>query len=198
MHWSFSGRQCFYKQGINTELLIGMISVICGTNRKGSNSLKFCNSISTILNQLDQDSRKLDLRDLPNDFVFNNEVYGASNGTLDQLQNDHVADADRFIFVIPEYNGSFPGVVKAFLDSFSPSKIHYKKALIIGISSGRSGNVRGLEHFTGVLNYLRVTVYPFKPAIANCHHLIDEDQNVVRDEKTLELLQSTIEEFLKF
>ena len=66
--------------------------------------------------------------------------------------------------------------------------------MLIGISSGRAGNLRGMEHFTGVLNYLRVTVHPFKPAIAHCHELVEDAQ--MKDERTLKLLRNTIEDFL--
>jgi len=175
-----------------------MISVICSTNRKESNSAIFAKSISGLLTEMGQENRMLDLIDLPDDFVFNNEVYGIHNDRLLQIQDKHVTEAEKFIFVIPEYNGSFPGVVKAFIDSFSPSRIHNKKALLIGISSGRAGNLRGLEHFTGIMNYLRVTVSPFKPSIAFCHNLVEEEKGNINDEKTISLLSGACENFIQF
>ena len=171
-----------------------MISIICSTNRKESNSKVFASAIQQILESKLLECNLLDLKELPEDFVFNNEVYGSTNTPLLQLQDAHVTEVDQFIFVIPEYNGSFPGVLKAFIDSFSPSRIHNKTALLVGISSGRAGNLRGLEHFTGVLNYLRVTVHPFKPAIAHCHQLVERGS--MSDERTIGLLTTTIEEFV--
>ena len=173
-----------------------MVSVIAGTNRKDSNSAIFTDAISKILKTKDVEHRVLNLVDLPEDFVFTNEVYGGTNQTLLEIQDKHVTEADKFVFVLPEYNGSFPGVAKAFIDSFSPSRIHNKKALLVGISSGRAGNLRGMEHFTGVLNYLRVAVYPFKPAVAHCTQVIED--NEVKDEKTLNLLSNTLDDFLAF
>lgn len=175
-----------------------MISVICSTNRKESNSAIFAHAISGYLTEMGQANTVLDLFSLPDDFVFNNEVYGIQNERLLQIQDKHITQADKYIFVIPEYNGSFPGVVKAFIDSFSPSRIHNKKALLIGISSGRAGNIRGLEHFTGVLNYLRVTVSPFKPAVPHCHNLVDLKKKSMNNKDTESLLKGACESFIKF
>ncbi len=107
----------------------------------------------------------------------------------------YVASADKFIFLIPEYNGSFPGVLKAFVDSVDPALFKNKKALLIGLSAGRAGNVRGLDHFTGVLHYLKTTVYPFKFAIPGVENQIsDENQKNVLKQKLSEL----VEDFLNF
>jgi NAD(P)H-dependent FMN reductase len=170
-----------------------MVSIICSTNRKDSNSRVFAQAISELLDEQNKENRLLDLRDLPDDYLFNNEVFGIVNTPLLQKQDEHVTEADAFVFVIPEYNGSFPGALKSFIDSFSPSRIHNKKALLVGISSGRAGNVRGLDHFTGVLNYLRVLVHPFKPAISHCHELVDSGRVV--DEATLHLLKNALDDF---
>ncbi|MGY8953110.1 MAG: NADPH-dependent FMN reductase [Flavobacteriales bacterium] len=175
-----------------------MISVISSTNRKNSISSVFAKSICELLNESKIDNKVLNLNDLPDDFIFNNEVFGVHNERLLQIQDNHITDADKFIFILPEYNGSFPGAVKSFIDSFSPSRIHNKKALLIGISAGRAGNIRGLEHFTGILNYLRITVSPVKPAFAQCHTLIDEKLGLVNDENTLAFLKTNCEEFIEF
>ena len=42
-----------------------------------------------------------------------------------------VTKTDKFIFVIPEYNGSFPGVLKVFIDACSfPESFYEKKAAL--------------------------------------------------------------------
>ena len=108
-----------------------MISVISSTNRKNSISSVFAKSICELLNESKIDNKVLNLNDLPDDFIFNNEVFGINNERLLQIQDNYITDADKFIFILPEYNGSFPGAVKSFIDSFSPSRIHNKKALLI-------------------------------------------------------------------
>ncbi|MGB0390526.1 MAG: NADPH-dependent FMN reductase [Salibacteraceae bacterium] len=173
-----------------------MISVICSTNRKESNSLAFARAIIEILDSQREKCQLLNLEDLPKDFIFENEVFGAINDELVKIQDTYLTNSNKYIFILPEYNGSFPGVVKAFIDSSAPSRLHNKKALLIGISSGRAGNVRGLEHFTGVLNYLRINVFPFKPAISSCHEGVEN--NKVTNEHYLSLLENSVNEFLVF
>lgn len=171
-----------------------MVSVISSTNRAESNSWVFTQAIGSILNEMDIENRLLNLADLPNDFVFNNASFGKLSNKLSEVHAKHIEQAEIFVFVLPEYNGSFPGSVKAFIDGFPPKIIQGKKALLIGISSGRAGNLRGLEHFTGVLNYLKVHVHPFKPAVAHCHELVDNGE--LKDDKTISLLRASLGEFL--
>ncbi len=173
-----------------------MISIICGTNRNLSNSYIFAKEIEALINSKQQECKLLNLEDLPNDFAFENEVYGNERAPLNDIADNFISRSDKFVFVIPEYNGSFPGVLKAFIDSFSPDRIRGKQALLIGIASGRAGNLRGLDHFTGVMNYLNVHVLPMKVAISHCHTLVDEKSKRVNDEKTIELLNQQLEGLL--
>ena len=170
-----------------------MITIISGTNRKLSNSSIFAKEIEALLIGKNETCKVLNLEHLPNDFAFDNEVYGNSDAPLNEIAEEYISKSDKFVFVIPEYNGSFPGALKAFIDAFSPDRIKGKKALLIGISSGRVGNLRGLDHFTGVMNYLNIHVLPMKVAISHCHTLIDFKTKRVNNEKTIELLKEQID-----
>lgn len=173
------------------------VSIVCGTNRQGSNSHIVAQSIYKLLQAKGVPTGYLNLKDLPDDFVFKNEVISNPEPVLDQMVEEHVSNASHFIFILPEYNGSFPGVAKAFLDSFPPPKIHHKRALLVGVSTGRAGNLRGLEQFTGILNYLKVHVYPLKMAIEYVDKKIDPNSDMFTDETTLRLLDSAIDRFLE-
>ena len=173
-----------------------MITIICGTNRNLSNSYIFAKEIEVLINSKQEGCKVLNLEDLPNDFAFENEVYGNEYAPLNLIANKFISGSNKFVFVIPEYNGSFPGVLKAFIDSFSPDRIRGKQALLIGIASGRAGNLRGLDHFMGVMNYLDVHVLPMKVAISHCHTLIDEKSKSISDERTIELLRQQVETLL--
>jgi chromate reductase len=175
-----------------------MVSIITGTNRKDSNSAVYGEELKRLLANSGTPCRMLNLTDLPENFVFANEVYDRPGDDMKNIAKDFVEDAERFIFVIPEYNGSFPGALKAFIDSVFPSRIRGKKALLVGIASGRAGNLRGLEHFTGVLNYLNVAVMPFKPTIPHVEATLNEDMTELMDEKVRALLEKAVGEFLKF
>jgi len=61
--------------------------------------------------------------------------------------------ADAIVIVSPEYNHSFPGLLKHVLDSCLKEYIH-KAAGIVGVSAGVFGGARTIEHFQPVLREL--------------------------------------------
>jgi NAD(P)H-dependent FMN reductase len=61
--------------------------------------------------------------------------------------------ADAIVIVTPEYNHSFPGLLKHVLDSCLKEYIH-KAAGIVGVSAGVFGGARAIENFQPVLREL--------------------------------------------
>jgi NAD(P)H-dependent FMN reductase len=61
--------------------------------------------------------------------------------------------ADAIVIVSPEYNHSFPGLLKHVLDSCLKEYIH-KAAGIVGVSAGVFGGSRMIENFQPVLREL--------------------------------------------
>ncbi len=183
-----------------------MITVISGTNRVGSNTLKIAKHYVQLLQKNSAEAeeiRLLDLANIPLSYYENDTLAGDSqHPELRKIQEDFIIPADRFVFVIPEYNGSFPGVLKMFIDVCSvymmkeSFKIGTKKALLVGVASGRSGNLRGLEHFSGVLNYLNVIVLPNHLPISSVHKLMDSEGNVT-DADTVKATEAQVVDFLK-
>lgn len=122
--------------------------IISGTNRLGSNSLKVAKYYQQELKRKGEDWDLLSLEDLPHDLLFT-DLYNKRSEAFEPLQ-EKVFKAQKYIFVIPEYNGSYPGVLKAFIDACAyPASFYHKKAILIGVSSGKYGNIRGVDHFTG-------------------------------------------------
>ncbi len=64
--------------------------------------------------------------------------------------------ADGLIIVSPEYNHSFPGLLKHVLDSCLEEYIH-KPAAIVGVSAGSFGGARGIQNLLPVLRELGLT-----------------------------------------
>ena len=117
----------------------------------------------------------MDLAKLPKDFAFS-ALY--ENNGKNELFNQFIAkakDAKQYIFVVPEYNGSFPGVVKTFIDGLPyPSFLKGKYITLTGISSGTMGTALGLSHLTDILNYLGATVNPVKVRIPSIEKQFSE------------------------
>ncbi len=180
-----------------------MITVIAGTNRKGSETAHFAKHVFDVLKEESKGEVKLlDMQDLPHDW-FHNAMYAADtqSDSLTKIQDDCILPAEKFVFVIPEYNGGFPGVVKLFIDACSvrnyADNFKGKKAAIIGIAAGRAGNLRGMEHLTGVLNYLGTTIMPNRLPISSIGKLLDEDKNV-KDTDTIKAIKDFADSLVKF
>ena len=53
--------------------------------------------------------------------------------------------ADAIVIVVPEYNHSFPGLLKHVLDSCLKEYIH-KAVGVVGVSAGPFGGARVIQH----------------------------------------------------
>ena len=68
---------------------------------------------------------------------------------------------------------------------------------MLGVAAGRAGNLRGMDHLTGVMNYLGSIVMPDKLPISSINSLIDSDMQLI-DEDTKVVLEAHAQSFLKF
>lgn len=140
-----------------------MITLVSGTNRSNSLTLRFSNIYRQLLLQEGADVQLLSLCDLPSEILLT-DVYGkeARPASVEALQQTYFIPAEKFVFIFPEYNGSFPGVMKLLVDSMDPRRTFQgKKASLVGIATGRAGNLRGLDHFASILHHMNVTVMPY-------------------------------------
>ena len=71
----------------------------------------------------------------------------------DAAFSNKMALADGLVIVTPEYNHSFPGLLKHLLDSCLKEYIH-KAAGIVGVSAGPFGGVRVIQDFLPVIREL--------------------------------------------
>jgi NAD(P)H-dependent FMN reductase len=182
-----------------------MITIISSTNRKNSETIKFAQHYYEQLKaKTTEEVRLLDLCDVPND-MLHQDMYSADNQSLAlrAIQEDCMIPADKFVFIAPEYNGSIPGILKLFIDACSVYKMKDtfksgdKKALLVGISSGRAGNLRGMIHLTGMLNYLNITVHPNQLPISSIGDLFDAEGKITHAD-TLKATDAQMDEFLKY
>lgn len=142
-----------------------MITIISCTNRKGALSYKVSLIYKKILESITKDVVEIvDLEKLPHDFTFTALYENSGKNLTFNRFRDHISSSKKFVFVIPEYNGSFPGVLKTFIDGMAyPSAFKSKTAALVGISSGKQGATLALSHMTDILNYLGCNVLAVKP-----------------------------------
>ena len=180
-----------------------MITIISGTNRKGSATEKFAKHFYKLIkSKTKQPVKYFSLQKLPDDILHVGMYSGKKQSkALRKIQEEMMIPAEKFIFVSPEYNGSFPGVLKLFLDAcsiheYSPT-FKGKKAGLVGIASGRAGNLRGMDHLSTVLNHVGTEVMGAKLPISQCEDLMDE-KGVILDKNTLEAIESHVNAFLEY
>lgn len=164
-----------------------MITIISGSNRKGNYTVSFAKKYQQIVEEKGISCRLFSLTDLPEAFTFSN-LYDFDNSSIESVIEDYIRPAKKIVFVVPEYNGSFPGVLKTFIDAIHPANFSGKLAAIVGVSSGRAGNLRGIDHLTSVLHHLKVEVLFNKLPISGIENLMNEERVVV-DERTIELME---------
>jgi len=180
-----------------------MITVFSGTNRKNSRSRLIAEYIyNSLKERTTEEVRFFSMEDLPLD-IFNENMYSeeGQSPALSKIQDEFLVPATKIYFIVPEYNGGTPGVLKLFIDAcsvrqYSPSFHGGKKAALVGVSSGRAGSLRGLEYMTGILNYLKINVLPNKLPISVIESLLTD--NEFTDEGAQKAIQQQVEEFIKF
>jgi NAD(P)H-dependent FMN reductase len=166
-----------------------MYTIISGTNRIDSNTIRVAQLYQEILREKGITSPILSLVGL--NVLERNPEYV-------DIEHKFILPAVKFIFVSPEYNGSIPGVLKCLFDISDTGKVWAgKKALLTGVSTGRAGNLRGMEHLTGILHYLRVVVHPNKLPISVVDKLFNAQQ-LITDKATLVAIDQQLEEFIQF
>lgn len=180
-----------------------MTTVISGTNRKGSICKRYAEKYYALLSEiLGDEVQFLALEDIPHDW-FSADMYasGRMTPTLAAIQDQYILPADSFVFVSSEYNGSFPGALKLFIDACTVREyarnFKGKKAALVGVASGRAGNLRGMHHLAGVLNYLGTTTLPDQLPISKANTLLDENREIA-DADTLKTLALHAQDFARF
>lgn len=174
-----------------------MITVLSCTNREHNLTRILAEFYHRSLISLGAEAKLLDFRKMPDRILFDNPVFNGNGVEMQQIAEEFIHPADKFVFIIPEYNGSYPGILKVFIDGMKPEWFAHKKAAIVGMSTGRAGNLRGMDHLTDILMYLNMQVMNNRLPVSRFHTLLDE-QKEIADPYTLSALQLHQKQLLNF
>jgi chromate reductase, NAD(P)H dehydrogenase (quinone) len=173
-----------------------MITIISSTNRPGSNTFKVAKYYQNRLREKGTEAGLFSLMDLPPTLIAT-DLYGKHSAEFKPIQQ-LITQTDKFLFVIPEYNGSYPGVLKVFIDACAfPESFYEKKAALVGVSAGKYGNIRGIDHFTGVCHYINLHIMPLKLHIANIKQELDANDNLFKED-TVKFIDEQIDKFINY
>jgi NAD(P)H-dependent FMN reductase len=124
------------------------IPVILGTTRKGRMSAHAARfMVEQVEKRQGVSTELIDLSGVPL------PIDDAGEEIKDAAFSNKMARADALVIVTPEYNHSFPGLLKHALDSCLKEYIH-KAAGIVGVSAGPFGGVRAIQDFLPVIREL--------------------------------------------
>lgn len=175
------------------------ITIISGTNRSNSKTLVVAKYIqANIKKYLPEGSEVtlLDLTELPPE-IFSPEVYQKKPSSFDPFR-DAAVKTDGIISVLPEYNGSAPGIFKYFIDMLPfPESLKDVPCAFVGLGAGKFGNLRGVEHMQGVFGYRNARLYPYRMFFQDSNNALD-NSGAPKEEFVLNLFHEQLEGFSKF
>ena len=147
--------------------------IISGTNRPQSNTFKVCQIISSIYEDLGESVGILNLRELT--LPHKGSYKCKENRGLEEMVQ-RVVESEGLILVSPEYNGSFPGVLKYFIDHWPfPEAFEFRPLSFVGLSAGYFGALRSIEQLQHIFAYRNALQYPERVFIPGIHTQLAED-----------------------
>lgn len=173
-----------------------MITVIIGTNSSSSSTNAIASIYKEALRKYDVDFQIADLQYLSPDFVHNDMYFNRSR-SFEEFQDKYLTPTQKYVIIVPEYNGGIPGIFKLMMDASDITKAWWnKKACLCGVAAGRAGNLRGLDNLTNILNYLKVDVLKNKIPISRINEFVVN--GVIEDPETVQLIHAQVDEFISF
>jgi chromate reductase, NAD(P)H dehydrogenase (quinone) len=173
------------------------VLVFAGSTRTDSFHRKLALDAAAELRSAGADVTFADLRDYPMP-LYDGDVESTKGmpptvHAFKQLLKAH----DAFVIASPEYNGSFPAIVKNVIDWTSRPEgdegplaaFRGKKAVLLSTSPGPGGGQRGLRHLRELLEMIGVTVMPGQLTVPKAFQAFDAEGHLARPEDRNQLRQ---------
>jgi NAD(P)H-dependent FMN reductase len=133
--------------------------IISGTNRPGANALRVSQVLLEQYRAANLPAEIFSLADLPKE-IFDSACYATKPPAMLAIQQ-RVLDASGLHIVTPEYNGSFPGVLKYFIDMLKfPESFERKPVAFVGEAAGLWGGLRSVEQLQMIFGYRNAHIFP--------------------------------------
>lgn len=172
------------------------IVIIPGTNRANSNSFRLARLIAPLYQRLGATVDLIDLSDMSLEFL-DPEAYAYPKPPVTAMV-DRFLSADGVVAIVPEYNGSYPGVLKLFVDMLPyPQGWDSRPLALIGLAAGQFSALRAVEHFQQVAGYRNAHIYPRRVFIGQASKQFTDDGGLV-NEALGQRLQEQAENFTNY
>jgi NAD(P)H-dependent FMN reductase len=170
-----------------------VIEIIAGTDRPGSRTLQVANLLQSYFREFKIETDVLDLSKLPIE-----HLHGSAYKIPEPMNEaiGRITSADGLVIVIPEYNGSFPGALKHFIDYWKfPDSFEGRPVAFVGLG-GRFGGLRPVEQMSQVFSYRNSYLFPLRVFLINVHNTVKDGQ--LSDPVSVDLLKTMARDFQKF
>ncbi len=166
-----------------------MYTIISGTNRKNNTTIRIANIYQEVFKSHGVETELLSLIDT---------FPEAGSESFMQLEEKYLKKTSKYIFIAPEYNGSIPGILKLLIDEADwKSCWKNKKAMLVGVSTGRAGNLRGMDHLASILHHMHMQVMPIMLPLSRINDILSEDGEI-SDPSTMKNIEKQVKSFIDF
>ena len=170
--------------------------IISSTDRPNSASLAVSSYVKTLFEKERINADVISLEDFPIADVQGGR-YGKDIESVEAFSRP-ILNADAILWVIPEYNGGFPGILKLFIDYLPfPEAFVNTSMSFIGVASGSFGGLRAVEQFQMIMNYRNAPQFPERVFIQRSSKTFDSEKGINIPFQQ-ELLENQIKGFIQF
>ena len=166
------------------------LPVILGTSRQGRASEHAARFVfEEVSKRPDMQTELIDIR------TIRLSIDDAGEAIKDSKFSATVGRADGLILVVPEYNHSFPGLLKHVLDTNLKEYIH-KAAGVCGVSAGPFGGARMIQSLLPVLRELGLVAIFWDVYFGNAGKLFDPATGGIKDPAYIGRLKKFVDELV--
>jgi NAD(P)H-dependent FMN reductase len=133
------------------------VTIVLGTARDGRMSERVAHYLEQLFHATGTNCRFIDVRECVT--VPKTQSASSTDDAGLHTWREAVEASNALIFVLPEYNHSYPGEWKLLIDSLSFDEYHGKHAYIAGVSAGDFGGARVIDHVKPVLVELGLVLH---------------------------------------
>ena len=172
-----------------------MIQIVSGTDRPNSRTLAVSQLVHNLYKTNGTNTELIDLAKITAADFHGGNYSSGPTGTL-KAAVDKITAAEGVILIVPEYNGSYPGILKLFIDYWKyPESFESRPFAFVGLGI-RWGGLRPVEHLQQALGYRNGYLFPNRVFLPNIHTGLKDGALV--DPAHLNLLKLQAQEFVQY
>ena len=173
-----------------------MITILAGTNRPGSQTLRVAKIIEKRFQKLGAKVEILDLAQLPQE-IFHPSSYETKPASFARF-SDAVVKSEGLYVITPEYNGGAPGVLKYFIDMLPfPESFEKRPVAFLGLAAGMWGALRPVEQLQSIFGYRNAFIFNERIFLPKISEQIGADEDFTQP-LVRTLVDAQVKGFLDF